>query len=75
MKASIPEGGGQRRPGDPLSMVQEQPGTTMKSKQVKKQDQGSAVDHELSTPLLDKYLRAMRKHIRFPRYYKRELNW
>ncbi len=56
-------------------MVQEQPGTTMKSKQVKKQAEGSASDHELTTPLLDRYLREMRKHIRFPRYYKRELNW
>jgi len=32
-------------------------------------------EYDLSTPLLDKYLRDMRRHIRFPRYYKRALNW
>jgi hypothetical protein len=35
---------------------------------------GSGV-YDLSTPLIDKYLRQMRRHIRFPRYYKRALNW
>lgn len=56
-------------------MVQEQPGTTMKSKQAKKQAEGTALEHELTTPLLDRYLREMRKQVRFPRYYKRALNW
>ena len=31
--------------------------------------------YDLSTPLIDKYLRQMRRHIRFPRYYKKALNW
>lgn len=31
--------------------------------------------YDLSTPLLDKYYREMRKKVRFPRYYKRALNW
>lgn len=31
--------------------------------------------YDLSTPLLDKYYREMRKRVRFPRYYKRALNW
>ncbi len=31
--------------------------------------------YDLSTPLLDKYYRKMRKLIRFPRYYKKALNW
>ncbi len=31
--------------------------------------------YDLSTPLVDKYYREMRKRIRFPRYYKKALNW
>lgn len=31
--------------------------------------------YDLSTPALDKYYREMRKRVRFPRYYKKALNW
>jgi hypothetical protein len=31
--------------------------------------------YDLSTPRIDRYLRAMRRNIRFPRYYKKALNW
>lgn len=31
--------------------------------------------YDLSTPLWSKYYRQVRKSIRFPRYYKRALNW
>lgn len=31
--------------------------------------------YDLSTPLLDAYYRQMRKRVRFPRYYKKALNW
>ena len=31
--------------------------------------------HAADTPLWDKYYQEMRKRIRFPRYYKRALNW
>lgn len=31
--------------------------------------------YDLTTPLLDKYYREMRKRLRFPRYYKKALNW
>lgn len=31
--------------------------------------------YALRTPLFDRYYRAMRKRMRFPRYYKQELNW
>jgi hypothetical protein len=31
--------------------------------------------YDLSTPLWHKYYEAVRKGIRFPRYYKHELNW
>lgn len=31
--------------------------------------------YDLSTPTLDAFQRKQRKQVRFPRYYKRELNW
>ena len=31
--------------------------------------------YDLSTPLWDRYYRQVRRTIRFPRYYKRALNW
>ena len=31
--------------------------------------------YDLSTPLWHKYYEQVRKGIRFPRYYKHELNW
>lgn len=31
--------------------------------------------YDLSTPLWHKYYEQVRKSIRFPRYYKHELNW
>ncbi len=31
--------------------------------------------YDLSTPLWSKYYQQVRKSIRFPRYYKRALNW
>ena len=42
------------------------------------QTQGKSVIrsiYDLSTPMVDKYYREMRKRIRFPRYYKKALNW
>ncbi|MCB9184422.1 MAG: hypothetical protein H6591_10945 [Flavobacteriales bacterium] len=31
--------------------------------------------YDLSTPRWSRYYQAMRKRIRFPRYYKKALNW
>lgn len=31
--------------------------------------------YDLSTPILDRYRREARKRVKFPRYYKRALNW
>lgn len=31
--------------------------------------------YDLSTPLWHKYYEAVRRGIRFPRYYKQDLNW
>ena len=31
--------------------------------------------YEMATPRWNAYYRALRKRIRFPRYYKRALNW
>ncbi|MFZ1330802.1 MAG: hypothetical protein WAR83_01355 [Flavobacteriales bacterium] len=31
--------------------------------------------YDLTTPLWHKYYKEMRKSIRFPRYYKKALNW
>jgi hypothetical protein len=31
--------------------------------------------YERTTPLWNKYYREVRKRIRFPRYYKRAVNW
>lgn len=32
-------------------------------------------EYDLSTPIWNRYYEAMRKRIRFPRYYKKALNW
>ncbi len=32
-------------------------------------------DYDLETPLWSKYYQQVRKSIRFPRYYKKALNW
>ncbi len=32
-------------------------------------------EYDLETPLWQKYYERVRKTARFPRYYKRELNW
>jgi hypothetical protein len=32
-------------------------------------------DYDLQTPLWSKYYQEVRKSIRFPRYYKKALNW
>ena len=32
-------------------------------------------DYDLETPLWSKYYQEVRKSIRFPRYYKKALNW
>lgn len=34
-----------------------------------------ALEYDVTTPLWNQYYQAMRKRIRFPRYYKRALNW
>lgn len=31
--------------------------------------------YDLRTPLLDRFYRAARKRVKFPRYYKKALNW
>ncbi|MCB9169876.1 MAG: hypothetical protein H6594_05915 [Flavobacteriales bacterium] len=31
--------------------------------------------YDLRTPLWDKYYREVRRSVRFPRYYKKVLNW
>lgn len=55
--------------------VSDQLGTTMERTEEKQQKSTSRSVYDLSTPLIDKYLRQMRRHIRFPRYYKKALNW
>lgn len=49
----------------------------MSTPKKKERNEGSIIRsvYDLSTPLLDRYYRQMRKHIRFPRYYKKALNW
>jgi hypothetical protein len=58
-----------------LVYVSDQLGTTMERTEEKQQKSTSRSVYDLSTPLIDKYLRQMRRHIRFPRYYKKALNW
>lgn len=51
-------------------------GTKKKSDPAVDQEQvpeGTAYD--LRTPLWSKYYAAMRKRVRFPRYYKKAVNW
>jgi len=50
----------------------------MKRKQAKSEEKEGAVEkgsYDLTTPLWSKYYQQVRKSIRFPRYYKRALNW
>jgi hypothetical protein len=53
----------------------------LKTMETKKKDEKGAklsiVDslYDLSTPVLDRYYRTMRKRVKFPRYYKKALNW
>lgn len=49
--------------------------TTMNTKNLKRRKSVLASIYDLSTPLVDKYYREMRKRVRFPRYYKKALNW
>jgi hypothetical protein len=35
----------------------------------------NGVEYDLDTPLWKKYYEITRKTIRFPRYYKKDLNW
>lgn len=48
---------------------------TMDRKTIKKEGGTLRSVYDLTTPLLDRYYREMRKRIRFPRYYKKALNW
>jgi hypothetical protein len=45
------------------------------NKEVRHDGVPSASEYDLATPLWSRYYRAMRKRVRFPRYYKRALNW
>jgi hypothetical protein len=45
-----------------------------KEKETKKRSALQAL-YDLSTPMLDRYYREARKRVKFPRYYKRALNW
>ncbi|MBP7514140.1 MAG: hypothetical protein KA791_06310 [Flavobacteriales bacterium] len=47
----------------------------MNTKNLKRRKSVLASIYDLSTPLVDKYYREMRKRVRFPRYYKKALNW
>ncbi len=47
----------------------------MERKTDKRTREESRTAYDLSTPLIDKYLREVRRHVRFPRYYKKALNW
>ncbi len=47
----------------------------MNTKTRKRRKSVIASIYDLSTPMVDKYYREMRKRVRFPRYYKRALNW
>ena len=49
----------------------------MATKEKKEKKAVSALQalYDLSTPVLDKYYREARKRVKFPRYYKRALNW
>lgn len=48
---------------------------TMNTKDKNKPQVDERSVYDLSTPILDRYYRKMRKYIRFPRYYKKALNW
>jgi hypothetical protein len=41
----------------------------------KPQENAEQLVYELDTPIWRKYYQQIRKTIRFPRYYKKELNW
>ncbi len=54
------------------------PGFGEQNMETNEQKKGKSVIrsiYDLSTPMVDKYYREMRKRIRFPRYYKKALNW
>lgn len=49
-----------------------------KARVVREEEEASGPErdaYDLSTPLWAKYYQQVRKSIRFPRYYKRTLNW
>lgn len=50
---------------------------TAKARRIPEQPEASVEKdvYDLSTPLWHKYYEAVRKSIRFPRYYKHDLNW
>ena len=49
----------------------------MERKTKRKNSNASAreAEYDLATPLWNKYYQEVRKRIRFPRYYKKALNW
>lgn len=47
----------------------------MKKTERTNREQDRAGLYDLSTPTLDAFQRKQRKQVRFPRYYKRALNW
>lgn len=50
--------------------------SAMSSKQKKVEERQEVPRYyDLQTPLLDKFYREARKRLRFPRYYKKAMNW
>ena len=47
----------------------------MDRKHDRKPEPGQRSIDDLSTPLWDRYYKAIRRRVRFPRYYKKGLNW
>ncbi len=43
-------------------------------REVRERSDGSSV-YDIGTPIWDKYYHEVRKHVKFPRYYKKALNW
>jgi hypothetical protein len=49
---------------------------TMERTEQKKSDKPETERlYDLRTPVLDRFYRAARKRVKFPRYYKKALNW
>ena len=48
---------------------------TAKARLVRDAEDAEKDVYDLSTPLWSKYYHEVRKSIRFPRYYKRTINW